>query len=136
MNQVTEQDRDVSIGVATGKAKDQLPPTLAPVVVYFDGNCALCRTLASFMGARIDYNIMIFLPSEEQHAAELAVEIEDIDGTKKRLSGEDAWVWILGHHPSLQELNWLAQKLGIARGTSKAMMATGDLLRRLCFRCR
>jgi hypothetical protein len=134
MNQVTEQDRDVSIGAITGKAKDQLPPV--PVVVYFDGNCALCRTLAGFMGAKIDHNIMIFLPSEEQPAAQLAVEIEEIDGAKKRLSGEDAWAWILGHHPSLQELNWLAQKLGIARGTSKAMMATGDLLRRFCFRCR
>jgi len=133
MNQATEQDRDVSIGVTTGKAKDQL--LTAPVVVYFDGSCALCRTLASFMGARIDSNVMIFLPSHEERSTQLEVEIVS-DGIKKRLSGEDAWAWILGHHPSLQELNWLAQKLGIARGTSKAMRATGELLRRFCFSCR
>lgn len=132
MNQVIKQVQDVSIGVLEGKAKDQFYEQ--PVVVYFDSTCPLCSTLAAFMGARIDPKFMTFLPSLERHPAELVVEFA-FNGEKKWLSGEDAWVWILRHHPSLQELNWLAQKLGIMRGATKVLIATTGLLRRFCLRC-
>lgn len=133
MNQVIKQGEDVSIGVLEGKAKDQVYEQ--PVVVYFDSACPLCRTLAAFMGARIDPKFMIFSPSLDRHPSELVVEFA-LKGDKTWLSGEDAWVWILRHHPSLQELNWLAQKLGIMRSTTKVLIATTGLLRRFCLRCR
>lgn len=104
-------------------------------IVYFDANCPLCRMLATFMEARIEPELMTFQPSKTPLVQQLKVEVSR-NGEQNCLLGEDAWSWILEHHPSLQELNWLAQKLGIGRGAAKTMMTAGGLLRRLCLRCR
>ena len=132
-NQALEQVEDVSIGAPEGKAKDSKLP--GPAVVYFDSNCPLCRSLASFMAARVDSETMLFTGNPEQSSDTLMVEFEATSGDKQVLVGSEAWAWILNSHPALQELNWLAQKLGIARGTTSALMTAGGLLRRLCIRC-
>ena len=133
MDHVTEQERNVSIAGPTGKDHDHVSSNSA--VVYFDPECSLCRSLAVFMGERVDNHVMTFVPSTERNPASIVVEFED-HGRCQRLSGEVAWAWMLSHHPALHELNWLAQKLGIAGGAARALMATGGVLKRMCWRCR
>lgn len=133
MDHATEQERDRSIAAARGKDHDQV--SLDQAVVYFDPECSLCRSLATFMGERVDSRIMTFVPSSDPNPASIVVEF-DYDGRCQRLSGEVAWAWMLSHHPALHELNWLAQKLGIAGGAARALMATGGVLKRMCWRCR
>jgi len=133
MDKNEHSERDVNIGQSMGKDYDQ--PAIEPAVVRFDADCSLCRTLAGFMSARVASDVMVFKPNELGEPNKLTVEFYN-HGIKNSVSGEDAWAWVLEHHPILNELNWLAQKLGISRGTTRMLMGGGDLLRRFCFRCR
>jgi hypothetical protein len=133
MDHATEQERNGSIAAPTGKDHDQ--PFWNRAVVYFDPECPLCRSLATFMGQRVDSHVMRFAPSPEPNPMSLVVEFEE-NGGWQQLSGEVAWAWMLSHHPALHELNWLAQKLGISGGTARALMAAGGVLKRMCWRCR
>lgn len=133
-SQAVEQEKDVNIGAPEGKAKDAV--LLSRALVYFDSECPLCKSLASFMAARVDPEVMVFAANPIRGSSALVVEIQFKSSAPKILVGSEAWAWILNSHPSLQEFNWLAQKLGIARGTATSMMVAGSLLRRLCVRCK
>lgn len=134
ISQAVEQERDVNIGASEGKAKDA--ELLGPALVYFDSDCPLCRSLASFMAARVDPEVMVFAANPIRGSSALMVELQFKSSGPKILVGSEAWAWVLDSHPTLQEFNWLAQKLGIARGTARSMMVAGALLRRLCVRCK
>ena len=117
-----------------GNEAEQTTRSQAAIVRY-DGACSLCKTLAEFMGRKVPPESMIFLPSEKETPEKLEVEIWD-DGQKVTLAGEYAWDWILAHHPYLDEIHWIAEKMGIHTQTSRYMMQGAELLRRFCFRCR
>jgi len=87
------------------------------------------------MGQRVTRDLMTFEPSETPRPEQLEIEMM-IEGQKVELSGKDAWLWLTEHHPSLREVHWLAQKLGITEVAAGAMMRGADVLRRFCFRCR
>jgi hypothetical protein len=78
---------------------------------------------------------MIFHPSPESNPPYLVVEIHENE-TFKALEGALAWEWLLHHHPSLRDISWLAQKLGISRTIAQGAMRGADVVRKLCFRCR
>ena len=110
-------------------------PRTAPAVVRYDADCSLCRSLADFMAKRVVSEDIVFAASLENRPENLEVEVSE-GGARKTLVGADAWQWLLEHHPTLEEMNWIAQKLGIANVTSRSMMRGADVLRRFCFRCR
>lgn len=110
-------------------------PRALNVVVHYDSACSLCTTLAGFMGQRVPKEQMTFEPSETPRPEQLTIEMM-IEGQKAELSGKEAWLWLTEHHPSLREVHWLAQKLGITEVAAGAMMRGADVLRRFCFRCR
>ena len=104
------------------------------VVVRYDAACSLCTMLAGFMGQRVSSNQMAFQPSERPNPENVMIEMV-IDDQKIELSGKAAWVWLTENHPSMRELHWLAQKIGIVEAAAASMMRGADLLRRFCFRC-
>jgi hypothetical protein len=117
------------------EATELLATEASHVVVRYDSACSLCTTLAGFMGQRVAKEQMTFEPSETPRPEQLEIEMM-IEGQKVELSGKDAWLWLTEHHPSLREVHWLAQKLGITGVAAGAMMRGADVLRRFCFRCR
>ena len=135
MESFQETAGDVSTGVSARKVHDQQPVRTAQVTVRFDAGCALCVTLSEFMRARVDPEVMTFVASSSANPEQLVIEFMQENETWQ-LSGHQAWLWLLEHHPLLSEFNWIAQKLGIAAVSSHVMMRGADLLRRLCFRCR
>jgi predicted DCC family thiol-disulfide oxidoreductase YuxK len=106
-----------------------------PAVVRYDADCSLCRSLADFMAKRVPSDQIVFAASIENRPANLEVEVAE-GGARRTLVGTEAWQWLLEHHPTLEEMNWIAQKLGMAVVASRSMMRGADVLRRLCFRCR
>ena len=104
-------------------------------IVRFDAACSLCKSLAEFMQKRVSPEKITFEPSNESNPEKLTVELENNDPPVKFI-GQYAWQWLLENHPTLTELNWIAQKLGISETTSLSMMRGADLLRSFCFRCR
>lgn len=109
--------------------------TLMPPIVRFDSACSLCIMLAEFMAKRVSPTEMVFLPSEIPSPEKLEVEFTGPSG-QTVLVGEYAWKWLLEHHPDLDQINWIAQKLGITTPASRYLMRVADILRRFCFRCR
>ena len=117
--------------------KSQTPsqqPQMPPVVRY-DSACSLCTMLAQLAGKRVSTSQMLFLPSEKVTPEKLEIEFSENE-EKKILAGENAWLWLLEHHPDLDEIHWIAQKMGIAAPTSRYMMRGAEILKRFCFRCR
>jgi predicted DCC family thiol-disulfide oxidoreductase YuxK len=109
--------------------------TPSPAIVRYDAACSLCTTLAEFMGKRVSTAEVVFLPSEKTAPEKLEIEFPGRDDLSI-LSGENAWKWLLENHPALNEINWIAQKLGISAATSRHLMRSAEILRRFCFRCR
>lgn len=107
----------------------------AYAVVRFDSECSLCRSLAGFMGQRVSSDLISFQPSTELSVQSLEVEVFK-ENQKIVFSGADAWTWLMREHPSLSELNWIAQKLGIQKTASLTLQRSAELLRKFCFRCR
>jgi len=135
MESFQETAEDVSTAVMARKEHDHQVVATGHVTVRFDAGCTLCVTLAEFMRARVDSEVMTFAASGSANPEQLVIEFIQENETRQ-LSGHQAWLWLLEHHPSLSEFNWIAQKLGIAAVSSHVMMRGADLLRRLCFRCR
>ena len=135
MESFKETAEDVSTALVARKVHDQRVIGTSQVTVRFDAGCALCVTLSEFMRARVDPEVMTFAASRSANPEQLVIEFIQENETRQ-LSGHQAWLWLLEHHPSLSEFNWIAQKLGIAAVSSHVMMRGADLLRRLCFRCR
>jgi predicted DCC family thiol-disulfide oxidoreductase YuxK len=111
--------------------KEQDPPS----VVRFDPNCTLCKMLANFMQQRVSIHDIVFVASDAPSPDQLVVEACDITGSTL-FSGADAWQWLLERHPVFKEINWVAQRLGIASAAAASMSQGGHLLRKFCFRCR
>lgn len=129
MSKTSAQD-ETRRPVATNVATDR------PAVVRYDAACSLCITLANFMGKRVSPEQIVFVASDHASPEKLEVDVPTKDGFAEPLAGERAWHWLLEHHPMLAEIGWAAQKLGITGLTSRSMMRSAEVLRRLCFRCR
>lgn len=104
-------------------------------VVRFDSECSLCRMLADFMGQRVSSDDIIFEPSTAAVVRHLQVEVFK-DQQSILLVDSEAWSWLLQEHPTLKELNWVAQKLGIHSATALTLQRSAEFLRKFCLRCR
>ena len=106
-----------------------------PAIVRYDAGCSMCVMLAKFAQKRLEgANFMIFEPAGGASAVtNLSVEIPS---ENRVVMGEEAWLWLLEMHPVLEELNWIARKIGVTRQVGHGLMRAGDLMRRFCFRCR
>jgi hypothetical protein len=123
------EDQDLSTGVFAGKAQ------ASSVDIFFDKNCFLCRSLAHFI-SRSSAKVNIHLePSLEEVPKDLMIRINSVGVDPVDLFGEAAWHWLLLNHPSLQSLNWLAEKIGIQKKTSRVLYKTTDFLRHTCRNC-
>ena len=76
-------------------------------------------------------------PLEVQHGFQNSFQKGAHEGPQGQvLVGKDAWEWILMHHPSLQEIAWVAQKLGLEKRVAQQFERGGHFVRRLCRMCR
>ena len=101
---------------------------MADSTVHFDRNCELCTLLANLMQRGVSTDEMAFIPSDG--ASELLV----VTGEQTYV-GQDAWTWILKHHPNLSSLQWLAAKLGLTQNVSHVMARGAHMLKSLCRNC-
>jgi hypothetical protein len=88
-----------------------------------------------------------FHPWQEWRASPLALEIlgegapvMPADSLRvlreKRLwSGQEAWEIVLSAHPDLRSLQWVAERLGLARVASAALATGGAVARKFCYHC-
>ena len=98
--------------------------------VYFDQNCDLCRLLADFMQRAVDPKQLSFAGGEENISAIYVV------ASDRTYTGNEAWTWLLLHHPRLSTLRWLAVKLNLTEATSHTMARGAHMLRRFCRNCK
>ena len=105
--------------VSTGNPprKEQDPPS----IVRFDHECPLCKILAQFMQQRVSIENIKFMPSETPNPDRLMVSACE-GGVYAEYSGVQAWQWLLERHPTFKEINWVAQRLGIASGSASALV--------------
>jgi hypothetical protein len=127
----------------------------ASITIFFDQECGLCRSLASFgQSLTVGDPRFNWSPSSNQSAnqSELAledqsqkpnfllVEIVDADGQMTSLVEADAWSWLLSHLPALNRFQWMAAKLGLtdtALGQKAVALSYSVLkmIRRSCAKC-
>lgn len=124
--------QDTNTHTSPGKAVRRI------AVVYYDGNCFLCRQLASFIG-NLSLGSSIELKSSVK-TDPVSLTVEVFDGEQPtQLDGPSAWEWLLVNHNSLKQVNWLAERLGLIKPTARVLSTTGALLRRsigsFCRRC-
>lgn len=114
--------------------------------VLFDADCALCRSLAELAGRRANGAVAFRSWQDFQVSSEARERLDEDELAKPAdklrvlvgatmLEGERAWAHLLATHPDLGGLSWLAERLGLEHGASRTLAKTGDLLRRLCWRC-
>lgn len=128
---------ELSKNTTTNQSVVSLPangPQGTLAVVKYDAACSLCKMLAEFMGQRVSSSKIVFVPSEQPSPEKLEIEIHQ-EGIKDTLTDQDAWAWLIQHHPLLNEVNWIAQKLGISSVASRSLMRGAEILRKFCFRC-
>jgi hypothetical protein len=120
----------------TVNASSRTPSWDQPVLVIYDGGCPLCVILADFSRKKMAHVTGVgFAASAESNPRELEVQISD-DASVRKLSGKEAWSWLLENHPSLREIHWLASKLGLTSEVSAVMKRGTEFLRTFCLRCR
>ena len=108
-------------------------PILNPkIVILFDANCSLCRSLATFMAARSPRSWQ-FKEQDSTKAATTSLGAT-VDGIS--YTGPDAWQIIIEQHPQFSSLSWLANKLGLINETAKTAEKIGSGLRLFCKSCR
>jgi len=120
---------------------------MTPDLVLFDADCGFCRSLAE-LAARRAAGALSFISWQEfqvSDAARQGLPPEQLARPADRLrvyaegalvEGESAWAFLLERHRDLAGLDWLAARLGLTRETAKVLNRSGELLRRLCSRCR
>lgn len=118
----------------------------ATSTVLFDEACPLCQSLAALAARRAGPELAFaswqrFRSTTVAQAA-LGPACLDLPADTLRVftgqtlyEGEDAWAYLLAKHPDLHALNWLADRLNLARGTARGLNGVGHLVRRFCRRC-
>jgi len=114
--------------------------------VLFDGDCSLCRTLATLL-ARSAPSSLSFSPwqtfvTDATLSRGLSAELKERPADVLRvwdgqvlLEGRAAWAMLIAKTPSLKSLGWLAQRLGLEDQTATIVMKTAGALKRFCARC-
>ena len=118
----------------------------ASVVVLYDGDCPLCRSLAAWVSRRSDPSLILLpwsntialppwavVPPEWRQQPRLShLRLIAADGA---FEGQAAWERLLRHDPGLSSLSWLAARLGLVPQLARGLERTGTVLRRFCRRC-
>ena len=98
-------------------------------VLYYDGECTLCKTLAEFTLKRCRGEIEI-APWSGEKLATIALEIEG-----RTYQGRHAWEHLLLLDPYFKQLNWLAKKIGLTTVLASSLMTLSMGMKKVCRSC-
>lgn len=98
-------------------------------VLYYDGECSLCKTLAEFTLRRCRGRIEI-APWSGEVLETIALKKE---GTL--FKGREAWEQMLMLDPYLKQLHWLARKIGLSSVLAGSLMSLSKGAKRMCRGC-
>lgn len=112
------------------------------MLVLYDDNCPLCKSLALFLQKK--KSNLEFHPWEEfrRKSPEEFLDAGKISEDKLKIwdgktlyEGPEAWSLLLRNHPDLKSFNWLAEKLHLQEKLGQSLDWLGTRARKICLRC-
>ena len=111
------------------------------LTVIYDENCYFCRQLA-YLSQRLQSELSFVAQSEfKQQTPELAGTIQQEElavfdsDSRTLLVGPAAWQTLVGRCPGLQQLNWLASRIGASNAIVVSVRRSAEFLRSFCKNC-
>jgi predicted DCC family thiol-disulfide oxidoreductase YuxK len=138
LQKISTVDETAGQPASAAKAEGQR----VPMILYFDGDCSLCRNLAEFVrrfaAPNIDPRPLSESPQlQREQLLGGVVEPRSIvlfDG-QDYYKNHEAWRLLLASFPQLKGLNWLAEKLMVSGLMVSTVKILGNSARKLCRNC-